>query len=105
MDVSQSFAQDTANPPPTDQRQHCEALKKAESRGQLCSAGECVGSELSQSTRKRGREEEEIRRTEVVEKRGCEEGGMSWWTCLMLGVSQENSKQQIVRKVYHQKEQ
>ena len=107
MDVSQSCAQETANSPQTEQNQRCEALKTAESHGQLCSAaGQCVEtSELSQS-RKRVREaEEEAGRREVVEKRGCEEGGMSWWTCLMLGVSQDNSKQQVVRKVYHQKEQ
>lgn len=43
--------------------------------------------------RKRAREEEEG--GTAVEKRGCEEG-MSWWTCLMLGVSQES--QRIVAK-------
>ena len=36
-----------------------------------------------------------------VEKRGCEEG-MSWWTCLMLGISQENSRSQVVKKSYNQ---
>lgn len=34
-----------------------------------------------------------------VEKRGCEEG-MSWWTCLMLGMDQENTKPRIVRKLH-----
>ena len=34
-----------------------------------------------------------------VEKRGCEEG-MSWWTCLMLGMDQENTKPRVVRKVH-----
>ena len=48
-------------------------------------------------TRKRGRDGEEVR--EEVEKRGCEEG-MSWWTCLMLEMDQENTKSQVVRKVH-----
>lgn len=51
-------------------------------------------------TRKRVREGEgkgEVE--EVVEKRGCEEG-MSWWTCLMLGMDQENARPRVVRKVH-----
>lgn len=46
--------------------------------------------------RKRGHKCEEGE-GEVVEKRGCEEG-MSWWTCLMLGMDQQNTRPQIVRK-------
>ena len=49
--------------------------------------------------RKRGREAEEEESSRVVEKRGCEEG-MSWWTCLMLGVSQERTRPQAVKKIY-----
>ena len=56
------------------------------------------------SGRKRPREEFEDqeqgqRQGRVVEKRGCEEG-MSWWTCLMLGISQERARPQVVRKVH-----
>ena len=57
------------------------------------------------SSRKRGREEEGLSAAVVdggatrVEKRGCEEG-MSWWTCLMLGMDQENTQPQVVKKVY-----
>ena len=58
-------------------------------------------STISLVSRKRCRSEEDEQRE--VEKRGCEEG-MSWWTCLMLGVSQENSKPQVVKKVYNQPE-
>lgn len=56
------------------------------------------GSNLSVS-RKRNRSEEGEREDEI-EKRGCEEG-MSWWTCLMLGISQDNSRQQVVRKLHN----
>ena len=56
--------------------------------------------ESRQGGRKRGREEEQLAR--VVEKRGCAEG-MSWWTCLMLGVSQEKTQPWPVRKVYTEK--
>ena len=56
-------------------------------------------------SRKRTRAEEEEGKGEgegrEVEKRGCEEG-MSWWTCLMLGVSQDNSRQQIIKKHHNQ---
>lgn len=76
-----------------DQRQHTQTSKNA---------GSHAAGESGTSSRKRGREGEENGHTEV-EKRGCEEG-MSWWTCLMLGVSQDNSRQQVVKKVYHQKE-
>ena len=31
------------------------------------------------------------------EKRGCAEG-MSWWTCLLLGVDQSMTKQQVITK-------
>ncbi len=31
------------------------------------------------------------------EKRGCAEG-LSWWTCLMLGVDQNMTQQQVVAK-------
>lgn len=48
-------------------------------------------------SRKRGREGEGTK--EEVEKRGCEEG-MSWWTCLMLGMDQENTRPQVVRKLH-----
>lgn len=48
------------------------------------------------SGKKRARESEEEKE---VEKRGCEEG-MSWWTCLMLGMDQENTKPQVVKKLY-----
>lgn len=51
-------------------------------------------------SRKRGREiEEEEESSREVEKRGCEEG-MSWWTCLMLGISQERTQPQVVKKIY-----
>ena len=51
---------------------------------------------VSGANRKRAREEE----PGAVEKRGCEEG-MSWWTCLLLGVDPvERTKQQVVRKHY-----
>ena len=53
-------------------------------------------------SRKRTRPGEEEEEREV-EKRGCEEG-MSWWTCLMLGISQDNSRQQVVKKVHNQHE-
>ena len=53
--------------------------------------------EKRQGGRKRSREEGEF--TRVVEKRGCAEG-MSWWTCLMLGVSQEKTQPRVVKKVY-----
>ena len=49
--------------------------------------------EKRQGGRKRNREEGEF--TRVVEKRGCAEG-MSWWTCLMLGVSQEKTQPRVV---------
>ncbi len=49
------------------------------------------------ASRKRAREGEEV--VEEVEKRGCEEG-MSWWTCLMLGLDQDNTKPQAVRKTH-----
>ena len=56
-------------------------------------------------SRKRTRTEEEEGEGEgegrEVEKRGCEEG-MSWWTCLMLGVSQDNSRQQVIKKHHNQ---
>jgi hypothetical protein len=52
--------------------------------------------EGQERSRKRGREG--VGEGEV-EKRGCEEG-MSWWTCLMLGMNQENTKPQVVRKVH-----
>ena len=59
----------------------------------------------SSGSRKRGREsEEEVvvgGGEKVVEKRGCEEG-MSWWTCLMLGMDQENTKPRVVRKLHTQ---
>lgn len=58
--------------------------------------------------RKRGRESEEVVAEggggggeRVVEKRGCEEG-MSWWTCLMLGMDQKNTKLRVVRKIHTQ---
>ena len=35
--------------------------------------------------------------TAATEKRGCAEG-MSWWTCLLLGVDQSMTKQQVVTK-------
>lgn len=50
-------------------------------------------------SRKRCRSVED-KQTEV-EKRGCEEG-MSWWTCLLLGISQDNSRSQVVKKIYNQ---
>ena len=53
------------------------------------------------ASRKRGRFDEE-EETEV-EKRGCEEG-MSWWTCLMLGMNQEHSRPQVVKKIYNQQD-
>lgn len=53
-------------------------------------------------SRKRTRPGEEEEEREV-EKRGCEEG-MSWWTCLMLGISPDNSRQQVVKKVHNQHE-
>jgi len=31
------------------------------------------------------------------EKRGCAEG-MSWWTCLLLGVDQSMTRQQVISK-------
>ncbi len=54
-------------------------------------------------SRKRTRSEEAEGEGEGsgVEKRGCEEG-MSWWTCLMLGISQDNSRQKVVRKLQNQ---
>ena len=58
-------------------------------------------SETVSVSRKRCRPEED-EQTEV-EKRGCEEG-MSWWTCLMLGISQENSRSQAVKKFYSHQE-
>lgn len=62
----------------------------------------------SGTTRKRVREVEEEEEgggggagasDRVVEKRGCEEG-MSWWTCLMLGMDQEKARPQVVRKFH-----
>ena len=60
----------------------------------------------SAGSRKRGRESEGFLLEEgarggerEVEKRGCEEG-MSWLTCLMLGMDQENTKPRIVRKLH-----
>ena len=49
--------------------------------------------------RVRGGEECEGGRERVIEKRVCEEG-MSWWTCLMLGMDQENTKAQVVRRFH-----
>lgn len=46
-------------------------------------------------SRKRARDDQ---LDKVVEKRGCEEG-WSWWTCLMLGVGQENTHQRAVKKM------
>ena len=58
-------------------------------------AGSCHT--VSGANRKRAREEEP---GAAVEKRGCEEG-MSWWTCLLLGVDPgERSQQQVVRKLH-----
>ena len=61
-------------------------------------SGQC-GCVSESRGRKRGREAEEEESSKVVEKRGCEEG-MSWWTCLMLGISQERTQPQVVKKVY-----
>ena len=49
--------------------------------------------------RKRERQAEEGE-NEAVEKKAAEEG-LSWWTCLMLGVGQERTKPQVVKKVHH----
>ena len=56
---------------------------------------------LTTSSRKRTRAVEEERRE--IEKRGCEEG-MSWWTCLMLDISQDNAEPQVIKRVYDQRE-
>lgn len=52
--------------------------------------------EQSKLTRKRTREETDT----LIEKRGCDEG-LSWWTCLLLDVSQENTNPRPVRKFYN----
>ena len=63
----------------------------------LCTRSTASGCSVSGANRKRAREEEP---GAAVEKRGCEEG-MSWWTCLLLGVDPgERSKQQVVRKLH-----
>lgn len=70
-----------------------------DTQGQSNGAG--AGNFSQANSRKRSRTVEG-ERTEV-EKRGCGEG-MSWWTCLMLGISQENSRQQVVKRVNDQRE-
>ena len=79
--------------------EHVQTLTSTETR--LHSNGAVKGEfpETVSVTRKRCRAVED-EQTEV-EKRGCEEG-MSWWTCLMLGISQENSRSQVVKKIYNQ---
>ena len=52
-------------------------------------------------SRKRTRDAEEESRE--IEKRGCEEG-MSWWTCLLLGVSQDNTKPRVVKRAHNRRE-
>ena len=76
----------------TENRSQDPNFQLAEGSGQCGCVSESRG-------RKRGREAEEEESSKVVEKRGCEEG-MSWWTCLMLGVSQERTQPQVVKKVY-----
>ena len=66
---------------------------------QLNGSSDSSGS-VSRKRTRAGEEEGEGEGREV-EKRGCEEG-MSWWTCLMLGISQDNSRQQVVTKLHNQ---
>ena len=80
-----------------------ENMALVSARKELALVEEGQGSETGAGGRKRGRENEneEVERGDTVEKRGCEEG-MSWWTCLMLGMDQENTKPQVVRKIHTQ---
>ena len=98
MDVSQGQLESETIEP-------CQYLDRSEPQQLHCDS-QLNGSSSSSGSvsRKRTRpgEEEEEEGSEV-EKRGCEEG-MSWWTCLMLGISQDNSRQQVVKKVYNQHE-
>lgn len=64
-----------------------------------CQSATHGGGEWVPPRRKREREVEEGE-SDAVEKRAAEEG-LSWWTCLLLGVGQERSKPQVVRKLHH----
>ena len=55
---------------------------------------EAEATENSSAKRKRAREEDTVQ-TIVTDKKGCDEP-MSWWTCLMLGITDRQSR--VVKK-------